>query len=274
MDYPYQKTFLNYLQQNELASITRHSYDQTLTELFAYLTTHNQGFAANPTVTNIFNRDITQYLSMLVEEHQIQPTTYNKLLSQINRYFKFLFTHGLTSNLPTLELHGQTRFSNETLNLKWLQLLPTLLADENLHYYTKLTLFLISKGYRVNEFMQPNFYLEWQKITITGTDEQQFKTSFTNFIVPLQRRQHSDDIFLKQRLNINEPRLTVPGLHKYLKPDSQYVGFDLTPKKLQQSYILQMLLQLSDQSASVLEQKLNLDPQSLLYYQHLLIKWL
>lgn len=263
--------FLTYLSQESLSAATRLSYDQTLSELFNYLNTQDRGFASNPTVDNIFNRDITAYLTMLVEKHQIRPTTYNKLLSQINRYFKFLFTHNLTSELPTIDLHGKNTPSNQTLNLKWLQLLPDLLVDSKLHPYTKLTLFLISKGYRVAEFMQARFYPEWNKIKAVTPVEQQFMQNFTVFIIPLQQLQNSHDLFLKQRLNIAEPRLTMPGLHKYLKPDSRYVGFDLTPKKLQQSFILQSLQRLADQPAAVLEEKLQLDPQSLLYYQHLLV---
>lgn len=246
------------------------SYGQTLTELFDYLVTHNRGYADDLSIDNLFDRDITDYLSMLLTKKQIKATTYNKLLSQINRYFRFLFTHQLTKKLPTLELHGKTLQSNQTLNLKWLQFLPTLLVDDNLHPYTKLTLFLISKGYQITEFMQPGFYQEWHHINLSNTAEQQFIQSFESYIKPLQQRQHSLDIFLKQRLDLDAPQLSLPGLHKYLKPDSQYIGIELTPKTLRQSYILQMLQRLYNQPDSVLETRLHLDPASLSYYQHLL----
>lgn len=270
MNYPYQANFLQYLKHENLADPTLQSYDQTLTELFNYLTAHNRGYTNNPIIDNIFDRDITDYLAMLLGESQIKPTTYNKLLSQINRYFKFLFTHQLTKKLPTLELHGKALKSNQTLNLKWLQLLPRILVDDKIHPYTKLTLFLISKGYQITEFMQSGFYQEWNQITTTTTVEHQFMQSFCNYIKPLQQCQHSQDIFLKQRLALDAPLLSVPGLHKYLKPDSQYVGFDLTPQKLRQSYILQMLQQLKNQPDTVIETKLHLNPASLSYYQHLL----
>lgn len=270
MPYPYQIDFVRFLRHQQLASATITSYNQSLSEFFSFLTTTNTGFADHPTVNNIFDRDIEAYLTWLTDQQQAKATTINKILSQINRYFQFLFTHHLTTQLPTISIHGPKRDSQAPFQTKWLATLPIILDDAHVHHYTRLTLLLLSKGYTVQEFLQPHFYLTWQSLPATVEHEPTFRESFQTFITPLQRRQHSADIFLKQRLDLANPRLTNAALHKYLKKDSQYLGFSISPKVLHQSYILSVLQRESSLSDQQLATKLMLDPQALQYYQHLL----
>lgn len=272
MSYPYRDVFLSYLNQQHLAAATQDAHDQTLTNFFEYLLQANVGFAEHPDINNVFDRDIQQYFSWLVTQRHANQATLNKILSHINRYFKYLFTHQLTVHLPTLELHGSHKPDNYQTSIKWLSLLDTILTDDQVHYYTRLTLFLISKGYQSEEFLQPHFYLEWQNIKPSSPAETAFIRSFTEFIKPIQARQRSSDIFLKQRLDLAHPQLTNPALHKYLHRDSQYLGFSLAPSRLRQSHVLFNLRQLRDLSDSQLETRLHLDPQSLLYYQQLALK--
>jgi hypothetical protein len=173
--------------------------------------------------------------------------------------------------LPTISIHGPKRDTQAPFQTKWLATLPIILDDAHVHHYTRLTLLLLSKGYTVQEFLQPHFYLTWQSLPATVEHELTFRESFQTFITPLQRRQHSADIFLKQRLDLANPRLTNAALHKYLKKDSQYLGFSISPKVLHQSYILSVLQRESGLSDQQLAAKLMLDPQALQYYQHLLI---
>ncbi|WP_461239530.1 recombinase XerD [Paucilactobacillus sp. N302-9] len=265
--YPYQAPFNLFLQNQQKSAATIASINQTLTQFFDFMAT-TSSFQTNPSVNNIFDRDIESFIT----QHQnVSPATYNKWLSQLNNYFKYLFTHQLNTHLPTINLHGQPKAAQSTISYTWLEKLDDILNDPQLHWYTKLTLLLLANGYQVAEILQPQFYLAWQDLTLTNT-QQSFRQQFNDFISPLQHKQHSADIFLKQRIDIQHPQLSLPGLHKYLKPDSHYLGFSLAPKYLHQSYVLHFLQfhpTLNDQE---LEKQLGLDPQSLLYYRKLLIQ--
>lgn len=272
MHYPYQTPFVRQLSATDLSPATVRSIDQSVTQFFSYLRANNTAFAANPTVDNLFDRDVTAYFDELRHQGQLRRTTENKLLSHLNRYFQYLFTHSLTTHLPTLALHGPQRPAAQPQQTKWLPLLPTILSDQRVHFYTRLTLLLISKGYRVGEILQPGFVHEWQTIPL-NTSERQFQQAFMRFITPLQARQQSSDLFLKQRLDLTNPHLTNAALHKYLKKDAAYLGFDLSPTRLYQSYVIQMLREHPTFSDQELEDRLRLDPQALLYYKQLQLKW-
>ena len=96
--------------------------------------------------------------------------------------------------------------------------------------------------------------------------------TFTAYIAPIQRLQNCQDIFLKQRLNREHPWISNAGLFKYLKADENYLGFKLAPKYLHQSYILYEIARHRDATPQELQTRLRLNPQSLLYYQRLLLQ--
>lgn len=271
MDYPYQKSFHQFLSQQDLSPLTIKTYDTTITNLFNFLLSSRPGFASNPTLANLTETDIRAYLSFLQEDKHITMTTFNKILSQLNRYFRYLFTRQLITSYPTLTIHGQAVAPNQRVSTKWLAKLPDILADDHVHYYTRLTLLLSKYGFTVGEFLAPGFYRIWNKLALTAPGEKTFRQQFNTFIHPQQELQKSADLFLKQRFQPDNPRLSNAALHKFLKHDEHYLGFSLAPKYLHQSYILTFLAhhqQLSDQE---LAQALKLDPASLLYYQRLLL---
>lgn len=271
MDYPYQTRFHQFLCQQKLAPLTIKTYDTTITNLFDYLLANRPEFAKHPVLANLTETDVRAYLSFLRTDRQITMTTFNKILSQLNRYFRYLFTHQLINSYPTLTLHGHAVTPNQQVSTKWLAKLPDILADEHVHYYTRLALLLSKCGFTVGEFLAPGFYQVWDKLTLSGPGEEEFRQAFNVFIHPQQDLQNSRDLFLKQRFAPVNPQLSNAALHKFLKKDEQYLGFSLAPKYLHQSYILLFLAhhrQLSDRD---LEDALKLDPASLLYYQRLLL---
>ncbi|MHA8111151.1 phage integrase N-terminal SAM-like domain-containing protein [Lactobacillaceae bacterium Melli_B4] len=269
-NYPYQAEFINYLKQTDLAPITIREYSSTLIDLFEYLSNFNQGYQQDHRVSQLFDRDIQQYMDMLVNKRNITNTTYNKVLSHLNIYFKYLFSHDFTQKLPTLNLKGRERKPLASVSVKWLQQLPYILADDRVHIYTRLVLLLISKGYNLKEFLQPNFYREFDQIK-WSPDEQVFIDKFKNFIGPIQARQSSPDIFLKQRF-AGDPHITLPGIHKYLKPDEKKIGMTLKPSQLFQSYVVAYILDHPNLSDTELSTNLRLDMLSILYYHNLIQK--
>ncbi|MBW1605553.1 phage integrase N-terminal SAM-like domain-containing protein [Lactobacillus sp. Sy-1] len=267
-NYPYQKNFEAYLHQVALAQITIDEYSATLVDLFEYLSNFNAGYQKDHRVSELFDRDIQQYMNMLVDERNITNTTYNKVLSHLNIYFKYLFTQELTQKLPTLNLKGKERKTPASVSVKWLQELPVILADDQVHIYTRLVLLLISKGYNLKEFLQPGFYRAFEQIKWTP-DEQAFIDQFQTFIAPIRVRQNSPDIFLKQRF-AGDPHITLQGIHKYLKPDEQKIGMQLKPSQLFQSYVVDYILKHPRLSDTDLSETLRLDMVSILYYRKLI----
>lgn len=270
--FPYQKSFAVFLKNQSLSHITVASYQSSISNLFTFLRA-NRPEALSDGVSAINETDIRAYFDYLQQQRQITLGSYNKTLSQINRYFTYLFSHHLSHHLPTLPLHGRQVANNDEINFDWLAKISDILADSNIHYYTRMVFLLLANGYTVNEFLQPGFYRIYQKLPLHFDDEQAFRQQYQDFIGPLQEKQNSSDIFLKQRLDLSHPQLTNPALHKYLKSDQDYVGFNISPAKLHQSYVCYQLKQLQGKSDQEIEKTLGLDPQSLLYFKKLLLQY-
>lgn len=268
--YPYQAAFHRELKARGRAPMTIDAYDATLRQLFNYLEDQRPGYAHDPSAKNVTETDVRAYLNWLRDEQDITLATFNKVLSQLSRYFRFLFTHQLIDTYPTLTIHGKATKPNQHLSTKWLLKLDDILADDQIQYFTRAVLFLSSRGYTVSEFLQPGFGDVWRSLQPKNEAEKRFMTAFDEYIAPIQQLQHCQDIFLKQRLNREHPWISNAGLFKYLKADEEYLGIRLAPKYLHQSYILYQLAQHRNATPQELQTMLRLNPQSLLYYQRLL----
>ncbi|MFC6171287.1 site-specific integrase [Loigolactobacillus jiayinensis] len=270
MAYPYQKNFQHFLADKELAELTIAEYARTLDDFFNYLHQFNWAFSSDPSLDNILENDVRDYLSMLLQQRDLKNDTYNKILSHLNGYFKFLFTHDLIAHYPTVALKG---LSKETLqpaiDFAWLDQLPNLLANQQLSFYTRALLLFSNHGFTSQEMLATGFHELTAQLTFTSA-EQEFMQAFHAYLQPLQTLQASSELFLKTRLDRQHPQLTAPALHKYLKKDAPLVDFPLTPRKLHQGYILHYLIQHQTSSTAELQQTLRLDPASLDYYRSLL----
>lgn len=270
--YPYQAAFHRELKARGRAPMTIDAYDATLRQLFNYLEDQRPGYTHDPSAKNVTETDVRAYLNWLRDEQDITLATFNKVLSQLSRYFRFLFTHQLIDTYPTLTIHGKATKPNQHLSTKWLLKLDDILADDQIQYFTRAVLFLSSRGYTVSEFLQPGFGDVWRSLQPKNEAEKRFMTVFDEYIAPIQQLQHCQDIFLKQRLNREHPWISNAGLFKYLKADEEYLGIRLAPKYLHQSYILYQLAQHRNATPQELQTMLRLNPQSLLYYQRLLLQ--
>ncbi|WP_283582783.1 phage integrase N-terminal SAM-like domain-containing protein [Limosilactobacillus difficilis] len=268
--YPYQTSFELYLKSQQLSQATIITYSVTVAQLFKFLMANRpQALQNGPRSVN--TADVRAYFDYLEAERRITLASYNKTLAQVNRYFTYLFTHQLSTQLPTLLLHGQQIAAKPELNLTWLGKMDAILMDNHLHHYSRLTLLLLGHGYTVKEFLQPGFYRVYRSMKPTFAREKDFRRDFAKFIKPLQDKQNSADIFLKKRFSPSSPNLTNPALHKYLKSDEEYLGFAISPAKLHQSYICWRIQQLHDKTDQEIEDILQLDPQSLIYFKKLLL---
>jgi len=266
-EYPYQDAFNRTLADRSMATATRDEYTATLKDFFHYLENFNPTYQRDHRVNQLQTPDVEQYLAMLVDARQIQNQTYNKILSHLNVYFKFLFSHRWTPYLPTLDLKSKPKQAAQPINYRWVDTLDDFLADQRLHVYTRLTLLLIAHGYPVQVFLQPDFTA---KLTTTDwpTADQSFLQEFRAFVTPLQDRFQTGDWFLKQRAAA-DPHLTLPGLHKYLKPDESIVGFALSPTVLYQGYLVNYLRRHPQKTDREVIATLHLEPDSIDYYRRL-----
>lgn len=268
MSYPYQERFEQYLVRKMLALTTITSYRHDLNDFFNYLRHFNFNYQEKPSVNLLQESDIRDYLSMLLIKRSAKYSTYNKVLSHLNRYFEYLFHENLIRSLPTLTLTGKQNFKPLIDSLNWSDKLESLLANNDLSFYTRLTLLLCAHFYPINEFLQPNFYTVLKKEKLNNF-ESNFMLQFHIFIQPLQQKQNTADIFLKQRFDPLSPQLTSPALHKYLKSDEPKCDFLLGPQKLYQNAVCQYLANHQHASDNELILKLRLTPPSLNYYRQL-----
>ena len=265
--FPYEKRFLHYLRYERiLEANTCADICRDVADLFNYLRNFNNFYRENPDLSNLTESDIRDYLNMLQVNRNIQNSTYNKYLTHLNVYFTFLFNERLSTSMPTLPLKGLKRPKNSSVPLTWQDDLPELLNNQDLSYYTRLMLLLVSHYYTITEILQSGFYqvLETEKFSDV---EQKFLTEFYEYIAPLQARQKTKDLFLKKCVNLSDPRLTLPGLHKFLKTDQEKTYLALMPRKLYQMAIFNSLLHDQKLNDQQLCEKLHLDLTSLNYYR-------
>lgn len=268
-NYPYQNSFENYLKNIQKTSpATIEQYTHTLTRLFKYLSNFNSSYQKHHKVNLLLNRDIEDYLNNLIQYNHLRNSTYNKMLSHINMYFKFLVKYGFSHELPTLFIKSKKNKSDFKANINWIQNIDEILKRKDIRQYTKMTLLLNSKGYSYKAFLQPGFYKEMKFINFSDT-EKAYLNEFKKFIYPLQLKQNSKDIFLKSRFCGNTATLNLPALHRYLKLDEKTLKMNLNPSKLHADYMVYFIHQYKNDTDFQLAEKLGIDFSSVNYYRKL-----
>ncbi|GBG94864.1 integrase [Ligilactobacillus salitolerans] len=273
MTFPYEQRFRRYLQNDKLlAPVTADDLCHDVSDLFNYLRTFNESYRTKASLSVLEESDISEYLIMLQTKRQIKNTTYNKVLTHLNTYFKFLFKYKLSTSLPTVTLQGQPRQQAEITDLYgWEDELPAYLELTAISSYTKMLLLLLAHFYPITEMTAPNFQgslakEHWAKF------EQAFLKRFAQELEPRQKMQQCSDLFLKQRVDLAAPRLSVAGLHKILKRDQPQINLPLAPRKLYQAAILRCLNETQNLTDDQLCQKMRFDYASLNYYRTLAAK--
>lgn len=272
MDFPYKERLINYLKNDRfLADSTIKDLTEDVQRLFNYLRENNPTYQSTADLNQITELEIKEYLSWLQIQRQIKNSTYNKILTHLNSYFIFLFQNGLATTLPTIGMKGMkksksTSPAREAIN--WTKKLSDYLANDQLAYYTRMTLLLTAHYFTTAEFIQPDFYqllpdIDWQPF------ETEFLKHFAKEHEAAVSLQHSQAIFLKERINIANPTLSLAGLHKILKKDQPKVDLPLKPSVLYQNAILNYVHHHQNLSDERLMHDLRLSRESLNYYRGL-----
>ncbi len=268
MSFPYEQRFRRYLQNYQLLKpATKDDICHDVNDLFIYLRNFSETYRHTADLSVLEGSDVSEYLIMLQTKRMIKNTTYNKVLTHLNTYFKFLFKNKLSSSLPTVSLKGLHRPAGELKDLYgWEKRLNSYLGMSELSNYTKMVLLLLAHFYTITEIIAPGFYQvlareDWSE------PEQEFIAKFQREQEPVQKMQNCPDLFLKQRVDFAAPQLSLAGLHKILKKDQPKCELPLSPRKLHQSVIISFLHDNQGKTDGQLCSLLHLDLSSLNYYR-------
>ncbi|WP_334328716.1 phage integrase N-terminal SAM-like domain-containing protein [Companilactobacillus sp. HBUAS59699] len=263
---PYLTGFNAYLKTRHISERAHTEYMNSLNDFFSYTIQHNQDYKISEDIKDVHEMDVRLFKNFMLENLHLSPSTINKVISNLNVYFKYLFSLKKTPEIPTLNINSVTVPKQSDFPIDVFQNLPKYL-NSDLSIYTRLLILIIAKGFNYKEALEPEFYRTFNQLKFT-TLEKKFLESYQAFVTPLQSHWNNQNLFLSRNKGANSPLLTVPALHRDLKRDSEATGLDLSPKKLYTTFILMALStkDLSDDQERALDA---LETASLLYYRRL-----
>lgn len=263
---PYLNGFDAYLKTRHISSKAHTEYMNSLTDFFNYTIQHNSDYKISEDIKDVHEMDVRLFKNFMLENLKLSASTINKAISNLNVYFKYLFSVKKTPEIPTLNINSVTVPKQSDFPVEvFLKLSDYLKMD--LSIYTRLLILIIAKGFNYKEALAPDFYLKFNQLTFND-DEQRFLNLYKSYIEPYRSYWNNENLFLSRNRGANTPLLSVPAIHRDLKQDSETTSLDLAPKKLYTTFILLALStrELSDNQQRALDA---LDTPSLMYYRRL-----
>ena len=263
---PYLTGFEAYLKTRKISDKAHTEYMNSLTDFFNYTIQHNPDYKITEDIKDVHEMDVRLFKNFMLEELQLSASTINKVISNLNVYFKYLFSAKKTPEIPTLNINSVTVPKQSDFPVEVFLKLPYYLQAD-LSVYTRLLILIVAKGFNYKEAMQAGFYQKFNQLDF-DEDETKFLNLYRNYIEPYKTYWDNDNLFLSRNRGANSPLLTVPAIHRDLKRDSKATKLDLSPKKLYTTFIL---LALSTKELSADQQRAldALDTPSLMYYRRL-----
>lgn len=263
---PYLTGFDAYLKTRHISPKAHTEYMNSLTDFFNYTIQHNNDYKITEDIKDVHEMDVRLFKDFMIENLQLSASTINKVISNLNVYFKYLFSVKKTPEIPTLNINSVTVPKQSDFPVAVFLKLPEYLKSD-LSIYTRLLILIIAKGFNYKEAMAPDFYQKFNQMQF-DEDEEQFLNLYKTYIEPYRTYWNNDNLFLSRNRGANTPLLTVPAIHRDLKRDSEATNLDLAPKKLYTTFIL---LALSTHDLSEDQQRAldALDTPSLMYYRRL-----
>lgn len=263
---PYLTGFEAYLKTRKISDKAHTEYMNSLTDFFNYTIQHNPDYKITEDIKDVHEMDVRLFKNFMLEDLKLSASTINKVISNLNVYFKYLFSAKKTPEIPTLNINSVTVPKQSDFPVKVFLKLPYYLQAD-LSVYTRLLILIVAKGFNYKEAMQAGFYQKFNQLNF-DEDETKFLNIYRNYIEPYKTYWNNDNLFLSRNRGANSPLLTVPAIHRDLKRDSETTKLDLSPKKLYTTFIL---LALSTKELSKDQQRAldALDTPSLMYYRRL-----
>ncbi len=263
---PYLAGFDAYLKTRHISPKAHTEYMNSLNDFFTYTIQHNTDYKISEDIKDVHEMDVRLFKNFMLDNLQLSPSTINKVISNLNVYFKYLFGVKKTPEIPTLNINSVTVPKQSDFPTAVFLKLPYYLQAD-LSVYTRLLILIISKGFNYKEALMPDFYKKFNQLAFND-DEEKFLKLYQDYIEPYRTYWDNNNLFLSRNKGANTPILTVPALHRDLKRDSDTTNLDLAPKKLYTTFILLALStnSLSDDQQRALDA---LDTASVLYYRRL-----
>lgn len=263
---PYLTGFEAYLKTRKISDKAHTEYMNSLNDFFTYTIQHNPDYKITEDIKDVHEMDVRLFKNFMLEELKLSASTINKVISNLNVYFKYLFGAKKTPEIPTLNINSVTVPKQSDFPVEVFLKLPYYLQSD-LSVYTRLLILIVAKGYNYKEAMQADFYKKFNQLKF-NEDETKFLNIYQNYIGPYKTYWNNENLFLSRNRGANSPLLTVPAIHRDLKRDSEATNLDLSPKKLYTTFIL---LALSTKELSADQQRAldALDTPSLMYYRRL-----
>ncbi|WP_125767959.1 phage integrase N-terminal SAM-like domain-containing protein [Companilactobacillus furfuricola] len=265
---PYITGFNAYLKTRHISARAHDEYLNSLHDFLDYLVEHDQLFKSTLDTHSIHDVDVLEYKSFLEHKLRLSPSTINKVLSNLNIYFKYLFANKLIDDLPTLNINSLKVPLQDNFPVEIFLNLDDYLTNQNLHVYPRLLMLIISKGFHYQTALSDGFYQTFTSLKFSSR-QRQFLQEYHDFIEPWQSYWNTKNLFLSRNKGAKSPLLSTAALHRDLKKDSEKLDLELTPKKLYTTFILILLSKRepTDDDLAIIDQ---LSASSLLYYRRLL----
>lgn len=244
-----EQEFINYCHQQRKLS------EETI-KLNLYVIKDFFGFYSATTASNSFkittNADIRDYLHYLSTERQLSPRTVNKYLTNLKRYFTFLYGYGLIDKYPLFDIKGITYNRNITVYINWLNSINNFIGSVSVDTIRLLS--AISLGYKPEEL------LNLSSSCISKVNNNVLKTYLEDHLIFAKS---TSAFFLDKRGHKME---SLKSLYNHTKPDEEIIKMPLSPYKLRLGYLYTFASN-PRYTDSFLLSKLRCSPKRLAYYK-------
>jgi Site-specific recombinase XerD len=181
---PYLSGFEAHLKTRHISNKAHTEYMNSLNDFFNYTIQHNNDYKISEDIKDVHEMDVRLFKDFMLEKLQLSPSTINKVISNLNVYFKYLFSVKKTPEIPTLNINSVTvPKQTDFPTVVFLKLPEYLKAD--LSVYTRLLILIISKGFNYKEALAPDFYRKFNQLDF-NQDEQQFLDTYKTYIAPFR----------------------------------------------------------------------------------------
>lgn len=263
---PYLTGFEAYLKTRHISPRAHTEYMNSLNDFFNFTVQHNNDYKISEDIKDVHEMDVRLFKNFMLDNLKLSASTINKVISNLNVYFKYLFSVKRTPEIPTLNINSVTVPKQSDFPVAVFLKLPEYLKSD-LSVYTRLLILIIAKGFNYKEAMSADFYKKFNQIPF-DEDERQFLNLYERYVEPYRSFWNNDNLFLSRNRGANTPLLTIPAIYRDLKRDSETTNLDLAPKKLYTTFIL-LALSTHDLTADQQRALDALDTPSLMYYRRL-----
>lgn len=213
--YPYQTRFIKYMEENlEYTPETIDTYDRTLSTFFNYLESNLDDFGIDDlnNLNNITVNEINRFIEFTAAQDglNLKPTTTNKYICALKRYFLLMLHLSLIYSLPTATIELR-KIDNEIkldIDLSWIKLVDGILQDEDIRLKSRVVFLFLLKQFQLSEMLKEDFPKRVEKIQFS-TVENDVLSQYKDQISELQSKHSSSQYFLKQ----NNRKISDNDLH-------------------------------------------------------------